>query len=304
MAFRCVLFSTLVLAAGCLGAPAYANPVYVASTGSDANLCTRTSPCQSLGTAFTHASPNDTIVCLDTVVSVPSVFVINKSISIDCSAARHVLRDIVGTAIFINIGVSPQDPLRTVRLRGISILGTNGVSRGIDIASAAAVYLEGVVVSDVSQQGVIDRRTDGSTKLFITDSIVRNNGGAGIVAAAGAPSVVVLNNVSSENNAYGIAVAAGNNVVINRSVFSGNTAAGIEADGGAQVVVDNSTISHNNIGVQGAQSVRLSNNNIAFNATAVSGSSGTFGNNRFSGNATIGTPPVALGGASSDLGQQ
>jgi len=86
--------------------------------------------------------------------------------------------------------------------------------------------------------------------------------------------------------------------------MSGNTGAGVEADGGAQVVVNNSTISYNNVGVASTQSVRLSNNDIAFNATAVTGSSGTFGNNRFSGNGTIGTPPVALGGASSDLGQQ
>jgi hypothetical protein len=101
-----------------------------------------------------------------------------------------------------------------------------------------------------------------------------------------------------------MAAASGNNVVINRSVLSGNSNAGVIGDVGAQIIVDNSTISHNNIGVISNQSVRLSNNNIAFNATAVSGSSGTFGNNRFSGNGTIGTPPAALGGASPDLGQQ
>ena len=89
-----------------------------------------------------------------------------------------------------------------------------------------------------------------------------------------------------------------------RSVFTGNSSAGVEGDAGAQVVVDNSTITHNNIGVQSASSVRMSNNNIAFNNTAISGVSGTFGNNRFSGNGTIGTGPTPLGGASSDLGQQ
>ena len=113
-----------------------------------------------------------------------------------------------------------------------------------------------------------------------------------------------VDNVRSENNAYGIAAASGNNVSISHSVLSGNSNAGVEGDAGAQIVVDNSTITHNSIGVQSASSIRLSNNDIAFNNTAVSGSSGTFGNNRFSGNGSIGTAPTPLGGASSDLGQQ
>jgi len=70
------------------------------------------------------------------------------------------------------------------------------------------------------------------------------------------------------------------------------------------LIVNNSIITNNNIGVQSSLSVRLSNNDIAFNNTAVSGASGTFGNNRFSGNGSIGTAPTPLGGASSDIGQQ
>jgi hypothetical protein len=237
-----------------------------------------------------------------------------KSIDIDCSGARAVFREgtaafgSVGGAICISIAVSASDPFRTVRLRGISIIGASstfrGVPRGIEILSAAVVSLENVVVSDVAQQGIFDGRTGGQTKLFITDSIIRNNAGPGIVAAAAAPGIVVLDNVRSENNLYGLAVASGNSVVVNRSVLSGNTTAGVIGDTGSQIVVDNSTISHNGTGVISNQAVRLSNNDIAFNTTAVSGSSGTFGNNRFSGNGTIGTAPAALGGASSDLGQQ
>jgi hypothetical protein len=255
------------------------------------------------------SSPNDTIVCLDTAVS--GFLVIDRSIDIDCSAGRHVLRSATGISgvvavIAINIAVSANDPLKTVRLRGISIQGAGiGIAaRGIDIASAAVVSIEDVVVSDVPQQGIFDHRTGGQTKLFIADSIIRNNGGVGIVAAAGATGIVVLDNVRSENNLFGVAAATGNNVMINRSVFSANSAAGVEGDGGSQIVVNNSSISHNGIGVQSVFSVRLSYNDIAFNGTAISGSSGTFGNNRFSGNGSMGTAPTPLGGASSDLGQQ
>ena len=298
------------LIAICLGGPACATVHFVASTGADSFSCTGTAPCATLTQAVRNAAPNDTVICLDTVLA--PFILINKSIDIECSGARAVFREaavgIPTASILIDIPVSASDVSRTVRLRGLSINGKAGnnpfVARGIDIVSAAVVSIEDCVVSDVAQQGILDHRTGGQTKLFISDSIIRNNGGGGIVAVAAATGIVVLDNVRSENNAYGIAVAAGNNVLINRSVFSGNSAAGIEADGGAQVVVNNSAISHNNFGVQGASSVRLSNNDIAFNATAISGSSGTFGNNRFSGNGTIGTAPVALGGASSDLGQQ
>ena len=311
MSLRSISVAILLLVAVCAGAPARAVSLYVASSGTDTITCgAATAPCFSLAQAVGKASVNDTIVCLDTVSG--SAFTIIKSVDIDCSAARHIIRDSaadnVGAAIHINIPVSASDTMRTVRLRGISIAGASGnakfINRGIDIEGAALVSIEGVVVSDVAQQGILDRRTGGSNRLVISDSIVRNSTGAGIVAAGAFANTVVLDKVRSESNGYGIAAAIGNNVAINRSVLSGNSTAGVEGDAGAQIIVNNSSITHNGIGVQSASSIRLSNNDIAFNATAVSGASGTFGNNRFSGNVSIGTAPTPLGGASSDLGQQ
>ena len=298
----------LLLIAVCLGAPAHAASLYVGTSGTDTPTCgATTAPCFSLSRALANALVNDSIFCLDTVNGNP--LTITKSVDIDCSAGRVSIRDAgVGAAIFINIPVGASDPFRTVRLRGFSINGSGDtvklINQGIDILSAAVVYVEEVVVSDTVQQGIRDRRTGGQTKLFITDSIIRNCSGAGIVAAAQLANSVVLDNVRSEGNVYGVAAAAGNNVAINRSVLSGNSTAGVEGDGGSQIVVNNSTITHNSVGVQSSSSIRLSNNDIAFNLTAISGASGTFGNNRFSGNFSLGTAPTPLGGASSDLGQQ
>ncbi len=308
MVLRSVIFATLVLVAVCVAAATHAAQ-FVASYGTDSAICTRTAPCATVAKALANAALNDTIVCVDSIVD--GILFIAKSIDIDCSAGRVVFRDNVvnnDASIIINIPVSANDAIRTVRLRGISLNGSSFapdsryVPRGIHIVSAAVVQIENGGVSDMSQQGILDTRTTGQTRLYITDSIVRNNGGAGIVAAVTGGGMMVLDNVRSENNAYGLAAASGNNVTANRSVFSGNSAAGIEGDSGAQVIVDQSTITNNNIGVQSSLSVRLSNNNIAFNNTAISGPSGTFGNNRFSGNGSIGTAP--LGGASSDVGQQ
>ena len=300
MSFR-LMFFTAILMAMYAGAPAHAFTHFVASNGTDSGNCIRTAPCATIAAAFTNASPNDTIACLDVVAG--GGLNIIKSIDIDCSGARAILRDsggLGGAAITVNIPVSALDPFRTVRLRGLSIMGAEATSRfftvGIDIQSATVVTIEDVVVADVGQHGILDRPADGQTKMFITDTIVRNCSGPGIVAGAAAVNMVVLDNVRSENNAYGVAVAAGNNVVVNRSVLSGNSIAGVEGDVSAQVVVNNSNISHNNIGVQSAFSIRLSNNDIAFNATAIAGASGTFGNNRFSGNGAMGTAPTPLSG--------
>jgi hypothetical protein len=287
---------------------ASANTFYLASYGKDTATCAIDAPCRSLSTALAKSDVGDTITCLDSVASAGAI--ISKSVDIDCRAAGHTLRDVYATlngtsffSIIVNIPVNQNDPGRTVRLRGLSLVGAANTA-GLFIVAAASVFVEGMAISNNGIQGILDQRSGGQTKLFITDSIIRNNGGAGIVASAGATGVVVLDNVRSENNAYGIAVGTGNNAAISRSVFSGNSIAGVEGDPGAQVILDNSTITHNNIGVQSFSSVRLSNDNIGFNNTAISGSAGTFGNNRFSGNVSPGTALMPIGGATSDLGQQ
>jgi hypothetical protein len=295
-------------------APSDARTLFVAGGGTGAVPCTAAAPCSSLGTALNGAGAGDVIVCLSSPDR--TAFSITKSITIDCGGARAPVGDggFTGSGganvgIIINIAVSSADPFRTVRLRGLTIdggalSGGHLYDRGIEIQSATAVYIEDCVISNVNQQGIYDHRTGGQTKLFIKNTIVSGGGGAGIALGSQGPNTNVLDDVSAEYNAYGIAAATGNNVLINRSVFSGNSVAGIEGDSGAQIAVNNSTISHNSTGVQSNGSVRLSNNDIAFNSFAISGSSGTFGNNRFSGNSSIGTAPTAIGGATSDLGQQ
>ena len=325
MLFRALMAAiALMFVAAGFSSPAMAQTggdVYVASTGSDTADCTIATPCRTLGKAAGVIGANGRVTCLDGGNFMP--FTITQSVTINCDTGHSYIGSGAAgfTGITIAIPVSASDPLRTVRIRGIGIYGAAssnstggsggggaGISRtmprGISITSAAAVFLERVVVADAQQQGILDQRSGGQTKLFIKDSVISGNGGAGIVAASAAVGATVLDNVTSQNNTYGIATAAGNNVVINRSVFSGNSAAGIEGDPGGQIAVNNSTISNNNIGVESSSSVRLSNNDIAFNNLAISGPSGTFGNNRFSGNGSIGTPPTPLGGATSDVGQQ
>jgi hypothetical protein len=319
-----ILPIALVFAAGGFSTGAMAQTggdVFVASSGDDTATCAVTAPCRTLAKAAGVIGANGRVTCLDGGNFMP--FTITQSVTINCDTGHSYIGSGGAglTGITISIPVSASDPQRTVRIRGIHIYGaasstgTGGsggggaginrtMPRGIFITSAAVVYLENVVISDAQQQGIFDQRTGGQTRLYITDSIVSNNGGVGVAIGAQGPTTTLLDNVRLENNVYGIAVASGNGVVINRSVLSGNTTAGAEADSGAQIVINNSSISHNGTGVQSNSSVRLSNNDIAFNSIAISGPAGSFGNNRISGNSSAGTALIPLGGASSDLGQQ
>src|SRR2546423_780582 len=77
---------------------------------------------------------------------------------------------------------NPNDPLRTVRIRNLNINGTGasgGVGtrtgiRGIRIIDADAVFVEDVLVSDFTQQGISDERVNGGS-LNVTNTTLRHN---------------------------------------------------------------------------------------------------------------------------------
>jgi len=74
-----------------------------------------------------------------------------------------------------------------------------------------------------------------------------------------------------------------------------------------EVNISNSVISSNTTGVTnagGTVTIRLGNNDIALNGTAISGTTQSFTNNRISGNTAAGTAPTPIGGTSNPTGQQ
>jgi hypothetical protein len=288
-------------------APAYAQSVltFVSHSGNDANICSATSPCGSFGGALAKTSAGGEIHCLDSgYFGGVGTSRITSSITIDCSGTNATALDVL-TAY----GMDIDAPGGVVVLRGISFStdGRDGGLIGINITAATTVHIEDCVVTGFNK-GIADLRTTGFTQLFVENTIVRNNhvnpNSPGIVLAAAPKNSVVLENVRSVSNGYGIAVATGNNVVISRSVISGNGIAGIEADPGAQVIVDNTEITHNaGYGIYALGTVSLANSDISYNTSSISGSTMSYGNNRLLGNGG-GTAPTPAGGASTDFGQQ
>jgi hypothetical protein len=274
-------------------APAHAQiHLWVSKGGNDNNNCLDTFPCRTfvgaLNQSFSIQNPTgDGIVlsCLDSGFF--GEFTITMSVTIDCAGVLAMPSGEAGPGCSNKITVNA--PGRVVNLRGLIVSGTPAIqgceTNGIFIQAATAVYVEDCVIEGFPQKGILDTRTTGLTKLAIKNTIVRDNGSAGIVAGAAPKNSVVLENVHSVNNAYGIAIATGNNVVISRSVMSENRIAGIEADPGAQVVVDNTEISHNvSYGVYALGTVTLANSDISFNTSSISGATMSYGNNRLFGN--------------------
>jgi hypothetical protein len=286
-------------------APAHAllYHTWVSHNGLDTNACTAASPCASLSYALSQTHDGGEVSCLDSGSFFP--FAVNISVIIDCTGTVATPN---ADVLFICLGpgsITINVPGGIVSLRGLNNVGLGGCNTdGIIIQSATAVYIEDCLIENFLQKGIIDNRTTGGTKLAIKNTIVRNNGSAGIVVAAAAKNSVVLENVHSVGNSYGIAVAAGNNVVISRSVMSENSVAGIEADPGAYVYVENTKISQNaSYGIYALGTVGLANSDIVFNVSSISGTTMSYGNNRLFENGP-GTAPTPVGGASTDFGQQ
>lgn len=290
-----------------LSAPAHAQATrtWVSGVGNDIDPCSRTAPCKTFAGAISKTATNGIINCLDNG-GYGSV-TITRSMTIDChEALGSILASQDGVnGIVINVAPGdPKDPLRTVRLRNIDINGANFGSTGITILSAASVILEDMSVTEFTKNGISDSRSDGKTSLIVKNSIVANNAGVGIVATAQDNSIV-LDNVHSVKNGYGVGLGKTNNAEINRSVFSGNTTAGVETDSGASMLMNNSVVSSNTTGIlsNGGQ-VAFSNSDVTFNGTGVSGATLSFGNNRIFANGAAGVAPTPAGGPSTDLGQQ
>ena len=282
-------------------ASAQATRTWVSGVGDDVNPCSRTAPCKTFAGAISKTATAGEINCLD-----PGGFgtvTITKSMTLNC---HEVFGSILASGV-PGITVNATAAGSRVILRGLQINGVQGGTAvagtiGVRILAAAVVAIEDTVVTQFAQQGIIDSRTAGGTKLFLENVTVSHNVGTGIAVAASATNNAMLDQVYLMENSTGLAAATGNNVAVKRSVFSGHGGPGITADLGAQITVDNSMISGNGIGLQGGGTVKVSNSDIVFNTAAFSNPVVTYGNNRITG--ALGTAPTAAGLGSTDLGQQ
>jgi hypothetical protein len=113
----------------------------------------------------------------------------------------------------------------------------------------------------------------------------------------------MISNTRVVNSNIGITAGADANVVISHSIVSSNSVAGLLVQSSGVMIVDSTVIAHNGNGIQNAGTVELSNSDITYNTTAISGSVNSFSNNRFTRNGTLGTI-IPVGTAANPTGQQ
>jgi hypothetical protein len=303
--------TSLVVLLQAAPAHAQASRTWVSGVGDDANPCSRTAPCKTFAGAISKTALNGEINCLD-----PGGFgavTITKSITIDC---HEVFASILFSGTNgINIpfdSYSAADVRKTVRLRNLNFNGVDTGLVGIRITGGSVIAAGVVIIEDClidgtfggGANGISDERTAGG-ELYISNSTVRNAGNFGIAInppAAGLRLDAVIDNVRVQNtNNFGIRIGNNGRVVINRSVISGNFQIGIGVTGvqaPAEVNISNSVVSANGLGIgnlSGTVTIRLSNNDIAFNNTALFGVIQSHGNNRIQGNSAPGPAPTPIG---------
>ncbi len=208
----------VALAAGLAAASSLAatqQRTFVASNGNDANGCTLVAPCRSFGAAITKTSPSGEVIVLDSAGY--GTVTITKSVSI--TAPQGVYAGISATS---GAGVTVDAPGATVVLRGLSINGQGG-DFGVSVSQVDRLRIEGCVIANMTSNGILDTAT--GSDMVVIDTIVRDNGGAGIGVSA--PGRVTLDHVRSEHNAFdGFYIDDGYGS-ISESVFARNGGSGI-----------------------------------------------------------------------------
>jgi hypothetical protein len=296
-------------------ASAQATRTWVSGVGDDANPCSRTAPCRTFAGAISKTATNGEIDVMDPA-PLGSVTIV-KSITLDGNGTFAGILAHPSNGVVINLNTG-TDPLKIVRLRGISISGSNGGTqggiRGIVISSAnpgqPKVILEDIIVDNFTQQGVHFNSNGG--ELVMKNCMIRNNAQGGIHLSSNGANIVNATIVHSEVvfNQEGLRVDNNVRALVRDSSFSSNVLNGIavfpqSASSQSEVNVDNSSVSSNKqwgvfaYGVNAGATIRLSNTTVTNNSTnglhvLSGGQILSWKNNRIAGNNPDGAPTGQL----------
>jgi hypothetical protein len=187
-ALRVSLFVGISLAFATL-AQAQATRTWVSGVGDDANPCSRTAPCKTFAGAISKTAAGGEISVLD-----PGGFgaiTITKSITIDGTGMLGSILAAGTNGININM-TGTADAAKSVRLRGLTINGAGSGINGITVMAANNVSIEDIVIDGFTKNG-IRVETTSSAQVFVKNSSIRNNAGAGISVASGGSQVLMSN---------------------------------------------------------------------------------------------------------------
>jgi hypothetical protein len=301
--FQALVFVICTLAFASF-AQAQASRTWVSGVGDDANPCSRTAPCKTFAGAISKTAAGGEIDALD-----PAGFgavTITKGMLIDGGGGQVASVLVAGTnGIVVQAGASDVVALRNLRINGISGSGNGGIN-GIRFLSGKALHIEDCVIMNFTTHGIDDESSTVGAGLFVSDTDIRNCGGAGIFMSTTAfPGVATIVRVNSKGNNRGFEAQNNMRVTIADSTAQQNAAAGFIADGtvSTEMNIMRSESAHNNVGIQsgngGTNRVRVATSFIFNNSTGFSAVGGGLidsgQDNVLIGNPTPGAPTGTFG---------
>jgi hypothetical protein len=287
-------------------AAAQATRTWVSGVGDDANPCSRTAPCKTFAGAISKTAASGEIDALD-----PGGFgavTITKSITIDGNGTLASILGASTNGVIVNAGAND-----VVTLRNLTINGAGSGLNGVRFLAGGALHIENCVIANFAQAGV-SFEPAGASRLFIKDTVLRNNRGAGtgggvlLKPGAGGSAEATLDGVRMEGNLFAIRAEDRAAATVRNSVAAGNINVGFVAASVAGTALMNLegclASGHgaaNAAGVRavGAQAtVRISNVTVVNNSVGLSPTTGgaivSFSNNRVVGNTTDGAPTATV----------
>jgi hypothetical protein len=275
---------------------------FVSAHGSDSANCSLATPCRTLAHAFSLTNASGEIDVLD-----PAGYgslTITHAISIvnDGVGTAGVIVPSGGNGITINAGSNDA-----VSLRGLSVEGGGVGATGIKFNSGASLTVENCVIRHMTGNGIDFTSTTATSALTVSNSLMADNGAAGINLVPSGSATAVFNRVEANNNGfYGILVGGdispGTNTVnatVSDSVAAGNGSAGFYSSSlsagtaPTSLMVTHSVSANNGTGVFSIGTgaiVRLANSTVTGNASGWQAVSGgvisSYGDNYIDGNGT------------------
>jgi hypothetical protein len=285
----------------------------VSSQGLDTNNCTLAAPCRHLQAALAATIAGGEIAILDTAgYNNATTVTINQAVSIVNPGGFEALIAPPSGGIGIVITAGASD---AVSLRGLSIDGGGVGLTGIQFNAGKSLTIENCVIRHVTGDGIFFQSTTATSALTVSNSLVADNAGTGILLFPSNSATAVFNHVETNNNGnYGILVNGGNsagtntvNATVSESVAAGNVDFGfcsftVSGQAPTSVMVYHSVAANNGTGVTAngtGATLRLANSTVTGNANGwIAQSIGvvdSYGDNYINGNtANESAPPSIL----------
>jgi hypothetical protein len=305
---RILILAFLVCVAGAPAAYALAGRTWVSGTGSDANSCSRSAPCLTFSHALSQTAAGGELDVLD-----PGDFgpvTISQAVSIVGAGAVGGIQVTSGNAITITAGSSD-----IIVLRGLALDGRSTTSgSGIVFTSGGLLHVESCTINNFGGYGIDIEPSSTSEKVFILDTIIRNNGsgvtGGGIFIQPTSSAVVtaIVDSTRMENGVFGLKAVDNVDVTIRNSIASHNGFSGfsmVSTGGGVPLMfIENSAATYNGTNGLNAsghlsplQIMRISNVVLTGNATGMGAGNGasivSFSNNKNDGNTSSNGSPTS-----------